>query len=75
LKEKTKCCFAGWHKNCDQKIKQKGGERKGKKDRGSFNKCLYNQIISFIKTAGFFALVQGRLWNCGGIPECFGLTC
>ena len=46
-----------------EKITEGLAQGKGKKDRGSFNKCLKNQIISFIKTAGFFALVQGWVWT------------
>jgi hypothetical protein len=36
IERKNNVLHAGWHKNCDQKIKLKGGQAEGQKRQGKF---------------------------------------
>ena len=63
----------GGTKSMTEKITEGLAQGKGKKDRESFNKYLYNQSISFIKTAGFFDL-WGVLAVCLIAMDGAGLT-
>jgi len=62
LKEKTKCCFAGWHKNCDQKIKQKGmpGGRAKKTGEVLIN-AFKIKLFHLLKRLGFLPWCKGGL--------------